>query len=66
MSMHNKNKNSQDELKKNNRQQQDPKKLMGNVEKNPVSNALNEDDTKVQNPNRNLAKGGNNMPYDKK
>ena len=66
MSMHNKNKNSQDELKKNNPQQQDPKKLMGNVEKNPVSNALNEDDTKVQNPNRNLAKGGNNMPYDKK
>jgi hypothetical protein len=66
MSIQNKNKNTQDELKKNNPQQQDPKKLMGNVEKNPVSNALNEDDTKVQNPNRNLAKGGNNMPYDKK
>ena len=66
MSMQNKNKNSQDELKKNNPNKQDPKKLMGNVEKNPVSNALNEDDTKVQNPNRNLAKGGNNMPYDKK
>ena len=66
MSIQNKNNNTQDELKKNNPQQQDPKKLMGNVEKNPVSNALNEDDTKVQNPNRNLAKGGNNMPYDKK
>jgi len=66
MSIQNKNKNSQGELKKNNPDKQNPKKLMGNVENNPVSNALNEDDTKVQNPNRNLAKGGNNMPYDKK
>ncbi|WP_242929400.1 hypothetical protein [Pontibacter vulgaris] len=66
MSMHDKNKNTKDELKKNNPDQQDPNKLMGNIESNPPRNALNEDDTKVQNPNRNLAKGGNNTPYDKK
>jgi hypothetical protein len=32
----------------------------------PAKKPLQEDDSKVQNPNRNLAKGGNNMPYDKK
>jgi hypothetical protein len=36
------------------------------VEVDPAKKPLQEDDTKVQNPNRNLAKGGNNMPYDKK
>ncbi|MEJ8804513.1 hypothetical protein [Pontibacter sp. H249] len=60
------NKNKLDELKKNNPNQVDPKKPMGNIEDNPVRTALNKDATKVQNPNRNLAKGGNNMPYDKK
>lgn len=66
MSIQNKNKNTQDELKKNNPNQEDPKKLMGNVDDNPPRNALNKSDTKVQNPNRNLAKGGNNTPYNKK
>ena len=66
MSIKNENKKTLDELKKNNPNQEDPNKLMGNIEKNPVRSALNKDDTKVQNPNRNLAKGGNNMPYDKK
>ncbi|MBF9255174.1 hypothetical protein I2I11_17885 [Pontibacter sp. 172403-2] len=32
----------------------------------PAKKTLQQDDSKVQNPNRNLAKGGNNMPYDKK
>lgn len=27
---------------------------------------MQDEDTKVQNPNRNLAEGGNNTPYDKK
>ncbi|WP_018479865.1 hypothetical protein [Pontibacter roseus] len=66
MSIQNQNKKTQDELKKNNPQGEDPNKLMGNIEDNPVRNATNDSETKVQNPNRNLAKGGNNMPYDKK
>ncbi|WP_299709251.1 hypothetical protein [uncultured Pontibacter sp.] len=66
MSLKNENKKTQDELKKNNPRGEDPKKPMGNIENNPNRNALNADDTKVQNPNRNLAKGGNNTPYDKK
>lgn len=66
MSIQNQNKNTKDELKKNNPNQVDPKKPMGNIEDSPNRTALNKDATKVQNPNRNLAKGGNNMPYDKK
>lgn len=66
MSIKNENKKRLDELKKNNPDQQDPNKLMGNIDDNPPRNALNKDATKVQNPNRNLAKGGNNTPYDKK
>lgn len=66
MSLKNENKKTLDELKKNNPQGKDPKKPMGNIDSQPNQNALNEDDTKVQNPNRNLAKGGNNTPYDKK
>ena len=66
MSIQNKNDKNKDELKKNNPNQVDSKKPMGNIEDNPVRTALNKDATKVQNPNRNLAKGGNNMPYDKK
>lgn len=66
MSLKNENKKTQDELKKNNPRGENPNKLMGNIENNPNRNALNADDTKVQNPNRNLAKGGNNTPYDKK
>ncbi len=59
-----KNKDSKDinELSKNNPNEVDPKKLMGNIDDNPPRNALNDSDTKVQNPNRNLAKGGNNTP----
>jgi len=66
--MSTKNKDSKDinELKKNNPSGEDPNKLMGNIDDNPNRNALNKDATKVQNPNRNLAKGGNNTPYDKK
>ncbi|GAB3202522.1 hypothetical protein ABID22_002674 [Pontibacter aydingkolensis] len=66
MSIQNQDKNKMDELKKNNPNQADPKKPMGNIDDNPNRNALNKDATKVQNPNRNLAKGGNNTPYDKK
>ena len=66
MSIQKDNKKTQDELKKNNPNQQDTKKPMGNVDDNPPRNIMNEDDTKVQNPNRNLAKGGNNTPYNKK
>ncbi len=66
MSNQNKNKDTKDNLKKNNPNQEDTTKLMGNINDNPVRNKLNKDDTKVQNPNRNLAKGGNNTPYDKK
>ncbi|WP_299826184.1 hypothetical protein [uncultured Pontibacter sp.] len=65
MSIQNQDKNKPDALK-NNQNQTDPKKLMGNIEDNPMRSALNKDATKVQNPNRNLAKGGNNMPNDKK
>ena len=36
------------------------------VEVDPAQQALQAEDTKVQNPNRNLAEGGNNMPYKKK
>jgi hypothetical protein len=36
------------------------------VQIDPAKKALQTDDSKVQNPNRNLAEGGNNMPYDKK
>jgi len=36
------------------------------VQIDPAKKTLQQDDSKVQNPNRNLAKGGNNMPYDKK
>ena len=66
--MSTKNKDNKDinELKKNNPSGEDTNKLMGNIDDNPNRNALNKDATKVQNPNRNLAKGGNNMPYDKK
>lgn len=66
MSLKNENKKTLDELKKNNPEGKDPNKPMGNVDSQPNQNALNADDTKVQNPNRNLAKGGNNTPYDKK
>ncbi|OKL41227.1 hypothetical protein [Pontibacter flavimaris] len=66
MSIKNENKKNLDELKKNNPNQEDQSKLMGNIDDNPVRNKLNKDATKVQNPNRNLAKGGNNTPYDKK
>ncbi|GAA4426692.1 hypothetical protein GCM10023188_09080 [Pontibacter saemangeumensis] len=66
MSIKNKENKDINELKKNNPNEADPNKLMGNIEDNPVRNALNKDATKVQNPNRNLAKGGNNTPYDKK
>ncbi|WP_242920752.1 hypothetical protein [Pontibacter liquoris] len=66
MSTKNESKKDLNELKKNNPQGEDPHKLMGNIEDNPNRNALNNDATKVQNPNRNLAKGGNNTPYDKK
>jgi hypothetical protein len=65
MSIQNKNKNTKDNLKKNNPNQEDPNKLMGNINDSPPRNALNKDATKVQNPNRNLAKGGNNTPYNK-
>jgi hypothetical protein len=65
MSIENQNKNNLDELKKNNPNQVDPKKPMGNIDDSPVRNALNKDATKVQNPNRNLAKGGNNTPNKK-
>ena len=66
MSIKNENKKTLDELKKNNPTGEDKNKPMGNIEDNPNRNAMNADDTKVQNPNRNLAKGGNNTPYDKK
>ncbi|GGG32109.1 hypothetical protein GCM10011323_39300 [Pontibacter amylolyticus] len=66
MSLKNENKKTLDELKKNNPKGEDRNKPMGNVDSQPNQNALNADDTKVQNPNRNLAKGGNNTPYDKK
>lgn len=66
MSIKNKNQKGIDELKKNNPNEVDPNKPMGNINDNPNRNALNKDATKVQNPNRNLAKGGNNTPYDKK
>lgn len=66
MSIKNKENKDINELKKNNPNEADPNKPMGNIEDNPVRNALNKDATKVQNPNRNLAKGGNNTPYDKK
>lgn len=66
MSIKNKDNKDINELKKNNPNEADPNKLMGNIDDNPVRNALNKDATKVQNPNRNLAKGGNNTPYDKK
>ncbi|AKD02447.1 hypothetical protein POKO110462_16550 [Pontibacter korlensis] len=36
------------------------------VQIDPAKRSLQQDDSKVQNPNRNLAKGGNNMPYKKK
>ena len=36
------------------------------LDKDSVRNSLQNEDTKVQNPNRNLAKGGNNTPKDKK
>jgi hypothetical protein len=32
----------------------------------PAKKVQQTDDSKVQNPNRNLAQGGNNMPYKKK
>lgn len=65
MSIKNKDTKDIDELKKNNPAGEETNKLMGNVDDNPVRNKLNKDATKVQNPNRNLAKGGNNTPYDK-
>ncbi|PRY07887.1 hypothetical protein CLV24_12278 [Pontibacter ummariensis] len=36
------------------------------VQIDPAKKILQTDDSKVQNPNRNLAQGGNNMPFDKK
>lgn len=36
------------------------------VEVDPAKKFQQAADSKVQNPNRNLAKGGNNMPYKKK
>ena len=36
------------------------------VSVDPAKKILQTDDSKVQNPNRNLAQGGNNMPYKKK
>jgi len=36
------------------------------VQVDPAKKVQQTDDSKVQNPNRNLAQGGNNMPYDKK
>lgn len=36
------------------------------VQVDPAKKIQQTDDSKVQNPNRNLAQGGNNMPYDKK
>lgn len=65
MSLKNENKKDIDELKKNNPNEENPNKLMGNIDDSPDRNALNKKDTKVQNPNRNLAKGGNNTPYNK-
>ncbi len=65
MSLKNEDKKTLDELKKNNPNEEDPNKLMGNIDDSPNRNALNESDTKVQNPNRNLAKGGNNTPANK-
>ncbi|WP_192823047.1 hypothetical protein [Rufibacter sp. LB8] len=43
-------------------QQHDSKKFdpTGQTQNDPVDKGLQEDDSKVQNPNRNLAKGGNN------
>lgn len=35
------------------------------VQIDPAKKSLQADDTKVQNPNRNLAQGGNNTRYDK-
>ncbi len=35
------------------------------VQIDPAKKSLQADDAKVQNPNHNLAKGGNNTPYDK-
>ncbi|WP_439880419.1 hypothetical protein ACSX1A_14825 [Pontibacter sp. MBLB2868] len=66
MSIKNQNKKDIDELKKNNPNEVDPNKPMGNINDSPNRNALNKDATKVQNPNRNLAKGGNNTPARKK
>ncbi|HEY4652707.1 MAG TPA: hypothetical protein VIG72_14915 [Pontibacter sp.] len=42
---------------------QDPK---NNVKTDPTHNVQQKQDSKVQNPNRNLAQGGNNMPLKKK
>ena len=36
------------------------------VSVDPAKKIQQTDDSKVQNPNRNLAQGGNNMRYDKK
>ena len=36
------------------------------MDKDSVRNSIQSEDTKVQNPNRNLAEGGNNTPKDKK
>lgn len=62
MSIKNKDNKDSDELKKNNPNEVDPNKPMGRIDDNPPRNALNDSETKVQNPNRNLAKGGNNTP----
>ncbi|RIJ37222.1 hypothetical protein [Pontibacter oryzae] len=62
MSIKNKDNKNIDELKKNNPNEADPNKPMGRIDDNPPRNALNDSETKVQNPNRNLAKGGNNTP----
>jgi hypothetical protein len=35
------------------------------VQVDPAKKSLQTDDSKVQNPNRNLAQGGNNTRYDK-
>ncbi|MBC5775879.1 hypothetical protein H8S95_17520 [Pontibacter sp. KCTC 32443] len=36
------------------------------VKTDPTHKVQQTEDSKVQNPNRNLAQGGNNMPYKKK
>lgn len=59
-------KQSEDEAtsKVENKRQQEG--FTNDVSVDPAKKILQTDDSKVQNPNRNLAQGGNNMPYKKK